>query len=267
MTSSCDTIGFVSIHPVHKSSFKQQVRLNNLYQSRILRNKKAHLVVFVHGYQGSKYDMRVLQNFMAKIIPHVVFLGSEANEEMDKKNIADMGKDLATEVSKFISSSNQHISKISFMGHSLGGIIIRAALEHLKHLRPYMFTYVSLSSPHLGCRKSKSMLVNLGMKYLNKFKKDLVITQLQMDDAPDMKDSYMYKLAVDDKLHWFKNIILVSSPQDSYVPYVSARIQLSKPKGKSRNNKIMYKMAKIIWEKIDNDVIVRLDIDIRSPQR
>ena len=40
----------------------------------------------------------------------------------------------------------------SFIGHSMGGIITRAALAHplLRKYRPKMHTYCSLGSPHLG---------------------------------------------------------------------------------------------------------------------
>ena len=39
---------------------------------------------------------------------------------------------------------------MSFIGHSIGGLIIRAALPHLAEYAPKFFTYISLGSPHLG---------------------------------------------------------------------------------------------------------------------
>lgn len=48
-------------------------------------------------------------------------------------------------------SNQKNIIKISFIGHSLGGIVIRAALPHLSNIKDLMCTYMSLSSPHLGC--------------------------------------------------------------------------------------------------------------------
>ena len=248
------------------STLKEKVCFKTLYQKKLISNKKPHLVILVHGYQGSRYDMRVLQNFLAKILPDCISYASRANEDMDGKSIQDMGKDLAKEVLQ-LSKIHSKIARLSFVGHSLGGIIIRQALTHLKELRNLCFSFLSLSVPHLGCRKNKSVLVSLGMKYLKKFKKDKVISQLQLDDTSEMRESFLYNLAKKDCLHWFRNVVLVSSPQDSYVPYFSARIQSKPPNGRSKSDLICFEMAKLIWKKVESEVIVRLDIDIRSQQR
>lgn len=265
-TNHDETVGYVSIHPVQKASFNKKIFLKNLYQSKIMKEKKLHLVVLVHGYQGSKYDMRTLQNYIAKIIPHSVILVATSNEKIENQKISTMGKSLSVEIENFIKNKN-NISKISFIGHSLGGIVIREALTHLNHLSKMMYSFVSLSTPHLGCRKNKSILVSLGMKYLNKVKNDMTITELQMDEASSIEKSYLYNLSLRDRLFWFKNIILVSSPQDSYVPHSSARIQPKRPNPRSNSEKAMWEMGKNIWEKVQNDSIVRLDIDLRSEKK
>lgn len=252
--------------PFHKTSFNQKVNLMDLYQSIIMKQKCRHLIILVHGYQGCRYDMRVVQNYIAKIIPFSYVLASQSNEDIDNKSIKQMGIDLAKEIKYFL---NQHleVSKISFIGHSLGGLLVREAIQHLSEFQSLMHSFMSLSSPHLGCRKNKSFLVGLGMKYLNKFKKDKIINQLQMDDTSKLHQSYLYLLAQNDKLFWFKNIILVSSPQDSYVPYTSARIEPKPPQTKSQTQKVIWQMAQNIWQKVNNESIIRLDIDIRSPQK
>jgi hypothetical protein len=45
----------------------------------------------------------------------------------------------------------------------LGGIIIRASLEHLKEFSDKMYTYISLSSPHLGFLYNSSKIIDAGM--------------------------------------------------------------------------------------------------------
>jgi len=44
------------------------------------------------------------------------------------------------------------LGKLSFIGHSMGGIISRAALAHplMRKHRAHLHTYCSLGSPHLG---------------------------------------------------------------------------------------------------------------------
>ncbi len=55
-----------------------------------------------------------------------------------------------------------------------------------------------------------------------------------MTDAKEIKDTFLYKLSKAKGLNWFKNIALVSSYQDQYVPFESARIQ--KPENLSYEN-------------------------------
>lgn len=250
-----------------RSTIKKNVRMGNLYSSRILTQKKQHLVILVHGYHASHFDMRVYQNFLAKIIPHSIFLISKANENMTKKRIEQMGVDLAEEIKAHIRDSKSHFSKISFIGHSLGGVIIRAALGHLTQYKNFFFTFVSLSSPHLGCRQNKSSLVNIGMAFMDKVQKDIVISQLNMNDHEDPTQTFLYKLAQTDRLNHFNNVILVSSPQDHYVPYTSARIQPLQPKDDDQFDNAIFRMAQNIWNLINNDMIVRLDVDLRSEKK
>ena len=42
------------------------------------------------------------------------------------------------------------MNRISFIGHSLGGLIIRACLPELEKFSRKMWAFVTLSSPHLG---------------------------------------------------------------------------------------------------------------------
>lgn len=58
---------------------------------------------------------------------------------------------------------NNSLGRLSFVGHSLGGIIIRAALPHLNEFRQKMYTFLSLSSPHLGYMYNCSKVVDAGI--------------------------------------------------------------------------------------------------------
>ena len=52
--------------------------------------------------------------------------------------------------------------RISFIGHSLGGLIIRASLPYLKEYKDQFYTYLTLSTPHLGLIYGNSSLVDAG---------------------------------------------------------------------------------------------------------
>lgn len=54
--------------------------------------------------------------------------------------------------------------RISFVGHSLGCILIRSAISRpeMARLTPKFHTFLSLSGPHLGTLYNNSGLVNMG---------------------------------------------------------------------------------------------------------
>ena len=68
------------------------------------------------------------------------------------------------------------LARISFIGQSLGGLIIRAALPHLEEFKDKFYTYISLSSPHLGYMFHSNTLFNAGMWFLKKWKNALVLS-------------------------------------------------------------------------------------------
>ncbi|KAJ3671410.1 hypothetical protein LUZ60_007489 [Juncus effusus] len=194
-------------------------------------------VVFVHGFQGHHLDLRLVRNQWLLLDPGADCLMSEANEEKTSGDFREMGARLAEEVVSYLRKRIEKLNryggckeiKLSFVGHSIGNIIIRSALSettmspYLKHLH----TYMSISGPHLGYCYSSNSLFNSGLWLLKKLNKVQCIHQLTMTDDPDLRNTFFYKLCKEKTLEHFKNIILLSSPQDGYVPYHSARIELS----------------------------------------
>ena len=83
-----------------------------------------------------------------------------------------MGNKLAIEVESYIKEWNDGLifKKISFIGHSIGGVIIRSALPHLEKFKDKFWMYISLSSPHLGYAFSESTLIKTGIWFLKRWK-------------------------------------------------------------------------------------------------
>jgi len=52
---------------------------------------------------------------------------------------------------------------INLVGHSMGGIIARAALPYLEKYQSQMGFYCSLSSPHLGYLNGVRSLIKVGL--------------------------------------------------------------------------------------------------------
>lgn len=71
---------------------------------------------------------------------------------------------LIGEILHYLDTSSIRPTRISFVGHSLGNIIIRSALTRpqMKFLLPRLHTFLSLSGPHLGTLYNSSGLVNMG---------------------------------------------------------------------------------------------------------
>jgi len=142
----------------------------------------------------------------------------------------EMGERLATEVKQYILSfcPVSCLSKISFIGHSIGGLIIRAALPHLAEFSSKFFTYMSLGSPHLGYMYGSNTLFDAGMWFLKKWRNSKCLTQLSMTDERVKDECCLYRLTTLPGLEWFSNVVLVCSFQDQYAPFDSTRIQICK---------------------------------------
>ena len=188
---------------------------------------REHLFVLVHGFQGTSFDMRLLKDNLSLLHPNALFLCSSCNEDCTDGDINEMGKNLAYEVKGYIQEwcAGDSPKRISFVGHSLGGVIIRTALPHLKQFEAKMHSFITLSSPHLGYMYNTSKLIDAGIWILKRWKKSLCLQQLSMSDKEALEETFLFKLAGNEGLNWFSNIGLMSSYQDQYVPFESARIQ------------------------------------------
>lgn len=76
---------------------------------------------------------------------------------------------LVAEILNHFKSNGSSPSRISFVAHSLGTIVVRTALSRpqLGFIIPRLHTYLSLSGPHLGILFNNSGLVNMGMNRID----------------------------------------------------------------------------------------------------
>lgn len=158
--------------------------------------------------------MRLLKNNLSLAHPEAVFLASSANEDMTEGDIFEMGERLANEVKQYIEAfcPMSYLSRVSFIGHSLGGVIIRAALPHLiDDLKDKFYTFLSLSSPHMGYMYNSNKLFDAGMWFLKKWRKSKCLVQLSMSDSKNIEETALFKLSSAPGLIYFKNVVLMSS--------------------------------------------------------
>lgn len=224
-----------------------------------------HLIVLVNGYMGSWRDMMTIRNYIGrKFNQRVGFLLSKANEgDETKHDIMEMGRRLAKEVENYIREyCAGELGRLSFVGHSLGGLIIRAALVYLEDFREKMFTLLTFSSPHLGLMYSSSVLVDTGVWFLRVFTHTPCLDQLSMKDSSKIEQTLLYQLSAHAGLQWFQHVALFSSADDNYSPIESSRIELSeKAVGGSEKGCYFVEMAGRLLANIKPERLMRVNVD------
>lgn len=156
-----------------------------------------HLIVLAHGFQGNSCDMRLFKDTIVQLHPDALVLCSQANETSSDGDILAMGENLASEVSNYIKDNcpGPALGRLSFAGHSLGGMIIRAALPRLDEFSDKMYTYITFSTPHLGFLYNSSTIVDAGLWLLKRWKGSTALSQLTMSDHQDMRETFCFKLS------------------------------------------------------------------------
>uniref|UniRef100_A0A6Q2XBI0 DUF676 domain-containing protein n=1 Tax=Esox lucius TaxID=8010 RepID=A0A6Q2XBI0_ESOLU len=203
-----------------------------------------HLVVCVHGLDGNSADLRLVKTFIELGLPgsRLDFLMSERNQTDTFADFDTMTDRLLDEIIQHIQLYNLTIGRISFIGHSLGNVIIRSVLTRPR-FRCYLVklhTFLSLSGPHLGTLYNNSTLVSTGLWLMQKLKKSGSLLQLTCRDHADPRKTFLYLLSQKPGLQFFKNIVLVASPQDRYVPFHSARIEMCRTALRDRTTGPVY---------------------------
>ncbi|XVF64261.1 hypothetical protein PTKIN_Ptkin09bG0154200 [Pterospermum kingtungense] len=137
------------------------------------RNNPTHLVIMVNGIIGSAQNWRFsAKQFLKKYPQDVIVHCSERNSSMLTFDGVDvMGDRLAEEV-KYVISRHPRVEKISFVGHSLGGLVARFAIARLyehDHTQESSETNGDYGTDHLGdsCPEGKSRGKIAGLEPMN----------------------------------------------------------------------------------------------------
>ncbi|XP_057704431.1 protein FAM135A isoform X2 [Corythoichthys intestinalis] len=203
-----------------------------------------HLIICVHGLDGNSADLRLVKTYLELGLPgaRIDFLMSERNQNDTFADFESMTDRLLDEIVQYIQIYNLTLSKISFVGHSLGNLIVRSVLTRprFKCYLSRLHTFLSLSGPHLGTLYNSSALVNTGLWFMQKWKKSGSLLQLTCRDHSDPRQTFLYQLSKKSGLQFFKNVVLVGSLQDRYVPYHSARIEMCKTAVKDKQTGPVY---------------------------
>jgi len=227
-----------------------------------------HLFVLCHGFQGNSFDMRLMKNNIALLYPDAIFLCSQANEDNTEGDFNEMGIRLAQEVTNFICDwcPGSALGRLSFIAHSIGGLIVRSALPLLQEYKDKMFTFLTFSSPHVGYFLKNISLFHLGLKVLQSWRGSQCLTQLSMADSPDPRETFLYKLSKAPGFEFFQNVVLVSCPSDQYSPFDSARVEIGSMQSMHTATDAFRDMVHHIWKPVKPERVFRFDVNFHIPE-
>ena len=227
-----------------------------------------HIMVLVHGYKGSAIDMHMIKGYINMIYPSVHVYSSRINENFTDFNIEILGDNLAEEVIHYLHDVKvpKHRLKLSFIGHSMGGLILRAALPALKDYKACMHSFTTFSSPHIGIVYTDNLMLKFGKWVLKKLQKSTSFNQMTMKDSKDYKETFIYRLSQANGLDWFKHVLLFSCGDDPYVPVDSAGIFIP-PLSVGTNKELNFReIVENILKNISVNKLIRIDVNFKYRQ-
>lgn len=253
-------------------SFLSSVRpffINTLPNADRRRRPGVHLVICVHGLQGNQFDLRLYRVYLQLALPHLrlEFLMSQANQLDTFCDFNVMTDRLVQEILEYVDDMSSPPSNISFIGHSLGNIVVRSLVTRpeMARFQPKLHLFLSICGPHLGT-KYQAGIVSMGMWAVRKWYSSKSLLQLSLKDAPNPRDSFLYHLSESPSFEYFRHVVLLCSPQDKYVPYHSAKVATG-PQDSSLQDTIGLEMIQNIVEPLRQAKVnlVRVSVDHSIP--
>ena len=233
------------------------------------RRHNVHLIVCVHGLQGTQFDLRLYRIYLTLCLPNVKldFLMAQSNQGQTFTDFNLMTNNLLSEVLDYVASMPTPPSKISFIGHSLGNIVVRSLVTRPEFAQflPKLHLFFSICGPHLGTRLQNS-IVSVGMWAVRKWFNSTSLLQLSLKDSPNPRDSFLYHLSEAPSMECFRHIVLLSSYQDKYVPYHSAKLASVSKDGSLQSTLSLEMMQNILEPLRERRVnLVRISVDHSIP--
>lgn len=181
----------------------------------------------------------------------------------------EMGIRLAQEVVNYITDwcPGSTLGRLSFIAHSMGGLIVRVALPLLYEYSSKFFTFISLSTMHIGFLSDKLSLFNAGLWVLTQWRKSTFLQQVSMSDRTDPRDTFIFRLSKSSGLEHFRHICLVSSFEDQYGPFESSRAEIGSHWDGQSDKDVYREMVHNIWEKVEPERVTRFDLNFYIPEK
>lgn len=157
-------------------------------------SKPIHLVILTHGLHSNvSADMLFLKEMIDESSANIVVKGYFGNNCKTERGIKYLGSRVAEYVVKLTKNpSLQSANKISFIGHSLGGLVQTFAIAYLETNYPWLFrrlrpvNFITLASPMLGVVHENPAYVKIALSagIAGKTGQDLGLQYVEADGKP-----------------------------------------------------------------------------------
>lgn len=170
-----------------------------------LHKEKRHCVFLCHGYNGEASDMKHIYNTILNKDPGTFVYSCSTVEKNRKKGIIHLGEMIADEIMDEIEKVEEdaYPEKITLIGYSMGGLVLRAALPYLKKYKKRFHAFITLATPHIGYLSTENKLLTAGMWVAGTFNVNTTIAEIRMADSTKTEDCVLYKLSEHPGLEWF----------------------------------------------------------------
>ncbi|ODV77026.1 DUF676-domain-containing protein [Suhomyces tanzawaensis NRRL Y-17324] len=168
-------------------------------------SKPVHLVIITHGvFSNLTADMLYIKDTLERVLKdNILIRGYRNNAGRTEKGVKRLGTALGDYLAALIDQllqSGMTIDKISFVGHSLGGIVQLYAIKYLlitkgsdyfQNLNIQPYNLVLMASPLLGILSEMSFLISwfLDLGTLGKTGRDLTLSK-PMPNLKDLKKNH-----------------------------------------------------------------------------
>lgn len=161
-------------------------------------DKDIHLVILTHGLHSSvSADMFFLKEQIDRAAAgqNVVVKGFFRNIGKTERGIKYLGSRVAEYIVDLVANNESlrgKVKKISFIGHSLGGLVQTFAIAYLQNNFPWFFSaiepinFITLASPLLGVVHENPLYVKLALLagIVGQTGRDLGLKYIEQDDKP-----------------------------------------------------------------------------------
>ena len=172
-----------------------------------------HIVFILHGYKANPQDMKKVMDLITLTYPHVKCILLHKCYSNAVQSLSYLADQVVEEILLNLKSiknqcKGQTIQRISFIAHSIGGLVFRLAIcnSSLLPYQPFFHLFLSLNVPHLGLMFA-NLTTEVGARLIQRFTESIQMSELLLRDHKDLRQTTIYKLASNNGILFWREFI------------------------------------------------------------